>query len=200
MILIFKTSAGVALAISRHDIKLVYFTDVTSRRLRVDANATAGGEQDGIAQGRRMVLICKANMHPGSILNPEQCTAKVDRNAMKRWLSATLQQMDQHQATASPPHEHEHDEEMQEQQQPPPQQQGELPPNGSGTATPVQTPTQHELNGGRAPAVQDKQVPTRFSFANPDPPRTTWETIGTRGNRANNAPVAPVTGHRSSRS
>ena len=39
-----------------------------------------------------------------------------------------------------------------------------------------------------------QQVPTRLSFATPDPPRTTWETIATRGNRANIAPVAPVTG------
>ena len=73
-----------------------------------------------------MILIYKTNIHPGSILNPEQSTTKVDRNAKKRWLSATLQQMDQHQAIASPPIEHEHDEEMQEQQQPPPHQQGNL--------------------------------------------------------------------------
>ncbi len=39
-----------------------------------------------------------------------------------------------------------------------------------------------------------QQVPTRLSFATPDPPRTTWETIAIRGNRANIALVAPVTG------
>jgi len=86
-----------------------------------------------------MVLIYQTNMHPGSILNLEQCTTKLDRNAKKRWLIATLQQMDQQQATASPPLKHEQDEEMQEQHQPPPQQQGELPPSGSGTASPAQT-------------------------------------------------------------
>jgi hypothetical protein len=141
-----------------------------------------------------MVFIYKTNMHPGSILNPEQCTTKVGQNARKRWLNATLQQMDHHQATASPPPEHEHDEEMQEQQQPPPQQQGDLPPSDRGATTPAQTSTQQELNGGREPAVQDQQVPTRLSFANPDPPRCTWETISTRGNNANNAPVAPAIG------
>ena len=68
-----------------------------------------------------MVLIYKTNMQPGSIMNPEQCTTKADRNARKRWLVTTLQQLDQHQDTTSPPPEHQHDEEMQETQQPPSQ-------------------------------------------------------------------------------
>jgi len=67
-------------------------------------------------------------------------------------------------------------------------------PNGSGTATPAQTATHQELNGSRAPAAQGQQTPTRLSFANPDPPMTTWEAIGTRANKANSAPVAPATG------
>jgi len=83
-ILSFKTSAGAALVISRQNIKLVCFTDLTTGRLRVDADATTGGKQDNNAQGRRMFLIYRTNMHPGSKLNPEQCTSKVDRNAMKR--------------------------------------------------------------------------------------------------------------------
>jgi len=37
-------------------------------------------------------------------------------------------------------------------------------------------------------------VPTRLSFVDPDPPRPTWETIGTRANKATNAPIAPATG------
>ena len=81
IILSFKTSPGVALAISQHNIKLTCFADVLSGRLRVDTYATAGEKQDNNAKGRRMVLIYKTNMHPGSILNPEQCTSKVDRNA-----------------------------------------------------------------------------------------------------------------------
>ncbi len=115
----FKTTAGAALAISRQNIRLICFADATTSRIRVDADATTGGKQDGIAQGRRMILIYKTSMHPGSILNPEQCTAKADRNAKKRWLSATLQQMDQHQPTVSPPPEREHDEKMQEKQHTP---------------------------------------------------------------------------------
>jgi hypothetical protein len=74
-------------------------------------------------------------------MNPEQCTAKVDRNARKRWLVTTLQHLDHHQDTTSQPPEHKQDEDMQEQQQPSPQQQGELPPGSSGTASPAQTPT-----------------------------------------------------------
>ena len=140
-ILSFKTAAGVALVISRQNLKLICFADVTIGRLRVDTDATAVGKQDNNAHGRRMVLIYKTKMHPGSILNPEQCTTKMDRSNRKRWLTATLQQMDQHQATTGQPHEHAHDEEIQEQQQPPPQQQGDLPPGGSGTATPAQTPS-----------------------------------------------------------
>jgi len=91
VIVSFKTAAGAALAISRQNMKLIYFADVLTRRLRVDTYATAGGKQDNNAQGRRMVLIYKTNMHPGSILDPEQCTSKVDRNARKRWLTTTLQ-------------------------------------------------------------------------------------------------------------
>jgi len=83
---------------------------------------------------------------------------------------------------------------MQEQQQPPPQKQGDLPPSVSGITSPAQTTTHQELNGSGAPATQYQQIPTRLSFANPDPPKTTWETIGTWANKANNAPVAPATG------
>ena len=101
--------------------------------------------------------------------------------------------MDRHQPTTSPPPEYEQDEKIQDQQHTPPQQQGELPPSGSGTIAPEQTQAQQGLNGGQAPAVQEQQIPTRLSFANPDPSMTTWEIIATRGNMANNAPVAPVT-------
>ncbi len=80
-----------------------------------------------------MILIYETNMHPGSTMNPEQCTTKVDRNARKRWLITTMQHMYKHQDTASPTPEREQDEEMQEQQQATPQQQGDLPPNNSGT-------------------------------------------------------------------
>ncbi len=74
VIMSFKTAAGAAMAISRQNIKLICFADVTTRRLQVDAFATTGGKQDGSAHGRRMVLIYKTNMHPGLISNPEQCT------------------------------------------------------------------------------------------------------------------------------
>jgi hypothetical protein len=142
-----------------------------------------------------MMLIYKTNMHPGSTLNPEQCTSKVDRNARKRWLTTTLQQLDQHQDTTIPPPEHEQVEEMQKEQQATPQQQGDdLPPSGSETTSPAQTTRQQELNGSRAPAPQDQQVPTRLSFANPEPPMISWEIIGTRANKASNAPVAPAKG------
>jgi hypothetical protein len=192
IIMSFKTAAGAVLAIQ--NIKLIYCADVTTERLRVDADATSGGKQDCNAHGRRMVLIYKTNMHPGSIPNPEQCTTKVDRNARKRRLITTLHHLDLQQDTTSPPPELEQVEEMQEQQQLSPQQQGELSPSGSGTATPAQTPTQHELNGGRAPTTQGRHVPTKLSFADPDPLRTTWETIGTRAKRASSAPIAPATG------
>jgi len=86
----FKTTTGAALAISRQDIKLICFADVTTERLRVDADAIAGGKQDNNAQGRRMILIYKTNMHPGSTLNSEQCTSKTDRTARRRWLGTTL--------------------------------------------------------------------------------------------------------------
>jgi len=112
VILSFKTVAGAALAISRHNIQLICFADVTTGRLRIDAGATAGGKQDGNAQGRKMILIYKTNMHPGSTFNPEQCTTKADRIAMRRWLGATLQQLDQHQPTASSPQEQHYDEEI----------------------------------------------------------------------------------------
>ena len=69
-----------------------------------------------------------------------------------------------------------------------------ITPSGSGPPTPAQTVAQHELNGSRALAAQVQQVPTRLSFANPDTPRTTWETIGTRANRANSSPDAPAKG------
>ena len=59
LILSFKTATGAALAISRQNIKLVCFADVTTGRLRVDADATAGEKQDNGAQGRRMILIYK---------------------------------------------------------------------------------------------------------------------------------------------
>ena len=117
----------------------------------------------------------------------------MDRVARKTWLNTTLQQLDHHQDTSSQLHEHERDEEIHEQQQSPPQQQGDLPRSGIETATPAQTPAQQEINGGRAPATHDQQVPTRLSFANSDPSRTTWETIGTTANMANSAPVAPAT-------
>ncbi len=84
VILSFKTAAGAALAISRQHNKLVCFADVTIGRLRVDADATAGGKQDNSAQGRRMILIYKSNMHPGSSLNSEQCTSKADRTDRRR--------------------------------------------------------------------------------------------------------------------
>jgi len=51
------------------------------------------------------------------------------------------------------------------------------PPSGSGTAAPAQTQAQKEFKGGRAPVVQVQQVPTRISFAAPDPP-------GPRGKRS----------------
>ena len=89
---------------------------------------------------------------------------------MRRWLTTTLNQLDHHQATVSPPPEKQCDEEMQEQQHTPSHQQGELPPSGSGIAIPAQTEAQQELKGGRAPAIHDQQVPTRLSFADPDPP------------------------------
>jgi hypothetical protein len=76
---------------------------------------TARGKQDSSAQGRRMILIYKSNMHPGSTLNSEQCTVKADRATRRRWLGTTLKQLDQHQATSSPPPETQYDEEMQEQ-------------------------------------------------------------------------------------
>ncbi len=65
VILSFKTGAGAAFAISRQNIKIICFADVTPRILRLDAYATARGRQDWSAQGRRMVLIYKTNMHPG---------------------------------------------------------------------------------------------------------------------------------------
>ena len=103
IILSFKTTAGATMAISRMNIKLICFVDVLTERLRVDADAIARGKQDNSAHIRRMVLICKTNMHPVSIPNPEQCTPMVDRNARKRWLTTTMRQLDQHQDTASPP-------------------------------------------------------------------------------------------------
>ena len=121
----------------------------------MDADATAGGKQDGSAQGRRIILIYKTNMHPGSTLNPELYTAKADRIARRRWLTTTLGQLDQHQATVSPPPKQHYDEVMKEKQHTPSQQPRELPPSGSGTAAPAQTQAQQELKGGRAPVVQD---------------------------------------------
>jgi hypothetical protein len=121
VILPFKIAARVALAISRHKIKLICFADVQARRLRVDTDAIARGKQDNNAQGRRRILIYKTNMYSGSTMNPEQCTSKVDRNARKRWLITTLQQLDQNQDTSNPPPEYEQDEEMQEQEQATPQ-------------------------------------------------------------------------------
>ena len=91
VILSFKTTSRSALAISRQNIKLICFADVLTGRLRVDTCATTGEKQDINAHGRRMVLIYKTNMHPGSILSPEQCTTKVERNARKRGLTTTLQ-------------------------------------------------------------------------------------------------------------
>jgi hypothetical protein len=84
IILSFKTTTEAALAISRQNIRLICFADVTTGRLRVDADATSGGKQNNKVYGRRMILIYKTNMHPGSILNPEQCTSKADRIARKR--------------------------------------------------------------------------------------------------------------------
>ena len=83
-ILSFKTAAGVALVISRQNLKLICFADVTIGKLRIDADAIVWGKQDGNAYGKRMVLIYKTNMHMGSIMNPEQCPTKVKRNAKKR--------------------------------------------------------------------------------------------------------------------
>jgi len=93
LILSFKTATGAALAISRQNIKLVCFADVTTGRLRVDADASTGGKQYNNEQGRRMILIYKTNMHPGSYLNPEQCTTKADRADRRRWLGTTLKQL-----------------------------------------------------------------------------------------------------------
>ena len=137
-------------------------------------------------QHRSLVLVYKINMHPGSTMNPEQCTTKADRAAMRRWLGTTLKQLDQHQATASPPPEQHYDEEMQEQHHTPSQQKGELPPSGSGTAAPAQTQAQQELKGGRAPAIQVQQVPTRLSFEAPYPP-------GPRGNQSRQGATWPTT-------
>ncbi len=121
IILSFKIDARAALAISRLNIKLVCFADVQTGRLRVDANATEGGKQDNNAHRMRMIMIYKTTMHPESDMNPEQCTSKADRNSRKRWLTTTLQQLDQHQDTSTPSLKHEQDKEMQEQQQAPPQ-------------------------------------------------------------------------------
>ena len=133
-------------------------------------------------------------MHPGSTLNPEKCTAKADRTTRKHLPTTTLKQLDQHQATTSPPSEHHHDEEMHEQKHIPPQQQGETLPSGSGTAAPSHMLAPQGPYGEPTPASQGHHAPTRLSFADPDPPKTTWETIATRNNRANSAPVAPATG------
>jgi len=52
VIMSFKTVARASLAISRQNIKLICFADVLTGRLRVDADATTKGMQDGSAQGR----------------------------------------------------------------------------------------------------------------------------------------------------
>jgi hypothetical protein len=111
----FKTTTRAALAILRQNIKLVCFADVQTGILRVDAYATTRGKQDSIARRMRIILIYNTIMHPGSDPNPEQSRAKVDRNAMKRWLTTTLQQLDQHKDTTSPPPKYVQDEEMQQQ-------------------------------------------------------------------------------------
>ena len=49
VILSFKTAAGAARAISRQNIKLICFADVITGSLRVVADATARGKQDGNA-------------------------------------------------------------------------------------------------------------------------------------------------------
>ena len=67
VILSFKTVAGVALAISRKNIKLIRFAEVRTGRLRVDAYATSRGKQDSNAQRKRMILIYKVSSEPGAM-------------------------------------------------------------------------------------------------------------------------------------
>jgi hypothetical protein len=103
------------LAIAKQNVKIVCFADVNIGRLRVDPDATAGGKQQMNAQDKRMVLIYRTSMHAGSALSPKMCTRKIDKNARLRWLHTTLQQLDQHQPTASSNNPHVEDETVEEQ-------------------------------------------------------------------------------------
>ena len=79
MNLSFITAAGTALTIARKNIKIIFFANIKSGRLRVDSDATARGKQDTNAQGRRMVQIYMAIMHAASALSPDMCTKKISQ-------------------------------------------------------------------------------------------------------------------------
>jgi len=92
----FKIEARATLAIDRHNIKIICFANVQLGRSRVDADATAGRKQHMSAQGRRMVLIYRTNMHASSSMSPEMCTRQSNKNARQRWLIHTLEHFEQH--------------------------------------------------------------------------------------------------------
>ncbi len=63
MVISYKTTPGAILAVQRQTYKIVCFKDVTSGRLKVDMDATAGGKQNPTPQGSRVLLIYKTYMH-----------------------------------------------------------------------------------------------------------------------------------------
>jgi hypothetical protein len=127
----FKTAVRPTGAIAKHNIKIICFAIVQTSRLRVDKDATAGGKPQMSAHDRRMILICKTNMHASSAMSPGMCTGKSDRNDRHRWLITALQKLEQHQPIAIPQQPQEEDEIIEEQHgttEPPTEQ----PPSGSG--------------------------------------------------------------------
>jgi hypothetical protein len=90
IILFYKTTAGAATVISRQNMKIAFFSDTHTGKLKVEKNATPGGKQEKSMQSRRMVLIYMTVMQSGSSLNPIQCTHKTDHIARHRCLISTL--------------------------------------------------------------------------------------------------------------
>jgi hypothetical protein len=68
----------------------------------VDITVTIGKKEDMSKQGRRVILIYKANMYSEATLDPERCTHKSDEKARRAWLLTHIRQIDMYEDTNIP--------------------------------------------------------------------------------------------------
>ena len=80
----------------------------------MDITVTIGKKEDMSKQGRRVILIYKANMYSEATLDPERCTHKSDEKAMRDWLLTHLRQIDPYQDINNPIGEQQEDDIMEE--------------------------------------------------------------------------------------